>query len=125
MQPQLACEVLRSLMVEERFKVHARRLGVIPDLVKLLRLPPVGEVTCAVGNTLASIVEGVADNRREFRKNLGMRPLCRLLQAGPLEPVTIAACKLIESLAVEKENKVLPQLWVKAPLPPCLPLSRT
>uniref|UniRef100_A0A061S0T7 Uncharacterized protein n=2 Tax=Tetraselmis sp. GSL018 TaxID=582737 RepID=A0A061S0T7_9CHLO len=102
---RLACEVAAELLVEDGHKEQARRDGVIAEVVKFLRLPADGEVTCAATKLVGRLLEGSVRNRREFRKCLGMRPLVRLLTAGPNEPITSTASTVVAILAEEKENK--------------------
>jgi hypothetical protein len=73
-----------------------------------MRLPSSGTVPCKAAHTVAELCNGCKENRIEFRKCLGMRPLVRLLNAGPDSSVTIAGSALISVLAVERENKVRP-----------------
>ena len=107
---QTACDTVSLLILEEKYKASACKLGVIPEFIRLLRLPVTGEVTCAVARTLISLVHGSLENRKEFRKCLGIRPVVRLLAAGPEKEVTVASSKLIALLATERENKVESQV---------------
>ena len=114
---QTACDTISLLILEPKYKASANKMGVIPDFVRLLRLPVTGEVTCAVGMTLISLVDGSTENRKEFRKCLGIRPVVKLLAAGPDADVTVASCRLIALLSTERENKVESQV-VSLAVPP-------
>eukprot|EP00873_Tetraselmis_striata_P005533 jgi/Tetstr1/425797/TSEL_001580.t1 len=102
---KVGCDVLTSLAIEEEYKVHAKNAGAISELVRVMRLPASGSVPCEAALAVAKLCEGCKENRVEFRKCLGMRPLVRLLNAGPEAPVTVAGSALISVLAVERENK--------------------
>ena len=112
---QTACDTIAQLILEPKYKASAKKLGVIPEFVRLLRLPVTGEVTCAVGRTLIALVDGSSENRKEFRKCLGIRPVVRLLAAGPDSELAASASQLIAMLSTERENKVNPSrfavLW--------------